>query len=304
MNPPRRTLAALVLLLVTAAFATADEPVKLAASARFDLTADDQVGAIEAGRITVGAGSIDRPNWLPADRVPAVYTVNFPIDRIGWRGLAIQFTPKGTGTVSLALMGPWEQAAPGVLYKQEVLWDDLKADGATLADGGFERGEGAKVPGWESHGGTVQVQTAEVSAASGDRYARTWHNATLAAKLQVKAGTPVTLRLKARAALPKDFHEPKRILSHDTPAHRAAKHFRHGANFGNDLEVPPDQNWAVNYTEADVRHVKAEGFDHIRLPVGWHHYTGPAPTTRFRPHSSSASTPRWTRRSPRSWASW
>ena len=283
MNPPRRALAALALLLIPSAVAAADAPVKLAASARFDLTADDHVGAIEAGRIIVGAGAIDRPNWLPADRAPAVYTVNFPVDRIGWRELSIAFIPKGSGTVSLALMGPWEQASPGVLYKQEILWDDIKAEGADLADGGFEQGDGAKVPGWESRGGTVQVQTAEVSAASGDRYARAWHNATLATKLRVTAGTPVTLRLKARAALPKGFREPRRILGRDTPAHRAAKRFRHGANFGNDLEVPPGQNWAVNYTDVDVKNVKAEGFDHIRLPVGWHHYTGPGPDYAIAP---------------------
>jgi endoglucanase len=28
---------------------------------------------------------------------------------------------------------------------------------------------------------------------------------------------------------------------------------------------------------ADLKLIRAEGFDHIRLPVGWHHYTGPAP---------------------------
>ncbi|APW61403.1 glycoside hydrolase family 5 protein [Paludisphaera borealis] len=283
MIPPRRPLAALAFLLIPTAFALADEPVKLAGSARFDLTADAKTGAIDDGRITVGDGSIDRPNWLPADRQTGSYTVNFPVSRIGWRGLSVRFTPRATGTVAVTLMGPWEQASPGVLYRQEVLWDDLKADGAKLADGGFEQGKGAEVPGWESRGGTVVVQTAEVAAASGDRYARTWHNETLSTKLEVTAGTPVTLHFKARAALPKGFREPKRILSHDTPAHRAAKRFRHGANFGNDLEVPPGQTWAVNYNADDIRHVRAEGFDHIRLPVGWHHYAGPAPEYRLSP---------------------
>ncbi len=28
---------------------------------------------------------------------------------------------------------------------------------------------------------------------------------------------------------------------------------------------------------ADLKLIRAEGFDHIRLPVGWHQYTGPAP---------------------------
>lgn len=71
--------------------------------------------------------------------------------------------------------------------------------------------------------------------------------------------------------------EMKPLAGRDTPAHRAAKKFMRGANLGNDLEVPPGQNWAVNYTVDDLAHIRAEGFDHVRIPVGWHHYAGPAP---------------------------
>lgn len=59
-------------------------------------------------------------------------------------------------------------------------------------------------------------------------------------------------------------------------------HLRKGANFGNYLEVPPDQNWALVHDANDVEHVKQEGFDHIRLPVGWHHYAGSAPEFRLK----------------------
>jgi endoglucanase len=69
----------------------------------------------------------------------------------------------------------------------------------------------------------------------------------------------------------------ERASAHGTPAYRAAKQFMRGANFANFLEVPPGQGWAVHHTVADLKFVRAEGFDHIRLPVGWHHYTGPAP---------------------------
>src|ERR1051326_3139698 len=71
--------------------------------------------------------------------------------------------------------------------------------------------------------------------------------------------------------------EMRPIAGRDTPAHRAAKGFMRGANLGNDLEVPPGQSWAVNYTVEDLAHIRSEGFDHIRIPVGWHHYAGPAP---------------------------
>ena len=69
----------------------------------------------------------------------------------------------------------------------------------------------------------------------------------------------------------------KPITDLNTPAHLAARGFMRGANIANYLEVPPDQKWSTPHTVADLKLIRAEGFDHIRLPVGWHHYTGPAP---------------------------
>jgi endoglucanase len=68
-----------------------------------------------------------------------------------------------------------------------------------------------------------------------------------------------------------------------SPADHALDNFRRGANFGNYLEVPPDQNWALSYDLDDIRNTKREGFDHIRLPVGWHHYAGPGPEYKLSP---------------------
>ncbi len=50
-----------------------------------------------------------------------------------------------------------------------------------------------------------------------------------------------------------------------------------GANIANYLEVPPGQHWESPHTVKDLEWIHGEGFDHIRLPVGWHHYCGPAP---------------------------
>jgi endoglucanase len=63
----------------------------------------------------------------------------------------------------------------------------------------------------------------------------------------------------------------------DTPAHAALRHFSKGANFGNYLEAPRSQDWGVRYTERDLDAVKSEGFDHVRLPIRWNDYAGPAP---------------------------
>ena len=62
-----------------------------------------------------------------------------------------------------------------------------------------------------------------------------------------------------------------------TPAHAALKRFSKGANFGNYLEAPRTQNWGARYSERDLDAVKAEGFDHIRLPIRWNDYSRPAP---------------------------
>jgi endoglucanase len=69
----------------------------------------------------------------------------------------------------------------------------------------------------------------------------------------------------------------KPIANPRSPAHLAARGFMRGANIANYLEVPPGQDWYVRHTAADLKFIRAEGFDHIRLPVGWHHYTGRGP---------------------------
>jgi endoglucanase len=71
--------------------------------------------------------------------------------------------------------------------------------------------------------------------------------------------------------------EMKPLAGRESPAHKAAANFRHGVNLANYLEVPPGRNWSVKITAEDFARIKAEGFDHIRVPIGWHHYAGPAP---------------------------
>src|SRR5262249_1374372 len=82
---------------------------------------------------------------------------------------------------------------------------------------------------------------------------------------------------------PAGFVEMQRITGGSTPAHRGAKRFLRGANLGTGLEAPPGQDWGAHYTPVDMRHIRAEGFDHARIPIGWHHYTGPGPAFRIKP---------------------
>ncbi|HLQ46761.1 MAG TPA: glycoside hydrolase family 5 protein, partial [Planctomycetaceae bacterium] len=173
----------------------------------------------------------------------------------------------------LTLRGMWEEASKGVIFRQEVLWDAFVVSGTEIANGSFEDEEESGVPaGWQSFGGRTLAATAELPAADGKRLARTWHDQGLSTSLTVKAGEPVDIICSVRAAVPPGFVEMPRIESRDTPAHRAAKRFRRGANFGNYLEAPKGQDWGAKYAAEDFEHVRAEGFDHVRLPIAWQHY--------------------------------
>ncbi len=79
------------------------------------------------------------------------------------------------------------------------------------------------------------------------------------------------------ASAQNDLPAMKRITGTNTPAHIAARGFMRGANIANYLEVPPGGGWSIPHTVVDLQRIRAEGFDHIRLPVAWHRYTGPGP---------------------------
>ena len=99
--------------------------------------------------------------------------------------------------------------------------------------------------------------------------------------LNATAKMPETVLAKARAVVPPDYDEMRRFAGRSTPAHRAAKKFLRGTNLGNYREAPPGRDWGAKYTDADFVHIKAEGFDHVRLPVAWHHYASNAPDFRL-----------------------
>jgi endoglucanase len=287
MNPPigRNGLVfifACVLASAPPSLMAAGEPVKMASSARFDLYSDSPGIALVGGHVAFGTATIRRMSWLPESVRSRGYTVSFPVSFTRWRPLAIQFTPDRAGTITLTLLGPWEEVSKGVPYRQEVFWDDVQAEGTALANGGFESPLAVSPAGWRSNGGIVVRQNSEVPAVEGLQYARTWHKAPLLTTLKVEGGRPVTIRLHARAVRPAGLTEMKRIASRSTPAHLAARRYLRGVNLSNGLEVPPGQDWGAHYRPEDLRLVRNEGFDHVRIPVAWQHYTGPGPEFRIR----------------------
>lgn len=82
-----------VIIGLAGGIAMAAEPVKLAGTARFDLSADRQAGAIGDGRFLDGDGSLARMNWLAVAEQPRGYTASFPVTYRGWRTTALRFTP-------------------------------------------------------------------------------------------------------------------------------------------------------------------------------------------------------------------
>jgi len=72
----------------------------------------------------------------------------------------------------------------------------------------------------------------------------------------------------------------KPITSHHTAAYSAAKMFQRGVNLGDYLEAG---RWGVTITPEDFVQMKREGFDHVRVPVGWYRFAGPAPDFTLSP---------------------
>jgi len=84
--------------------------------------------------------------------------------------------------------------------------------------------------------------------------------------------------------MPSNPPEMKPLKGHDTPADRAAKLFKHGVNLGDYLEAPPKYfGRGVTVSADEIVQMKREGFDHVRVPMGWHNYTGPGPEFTLAP---------------------
>ena len=72
-----------------------------------------------------------------------------------------------------------------------------------------------------------------------------------------------------------DAQTMQRITGRNTPAHQASLRFMRGVNLGNYLEYAVGHPARTQtYTATDFAQIRAEGFDHVRIPVAWHLYAG------------------------------
>jgi len=217
-----------------------------ASQARIDIVA--QAGNLLLPGIAPPIGTAEPMSWLGAEAMLRSTTVTVPIHDFGNTEFEVQFSVSSDTEVKFDFMGPWKQSADGKQQELTVLWNV-----AQIVDG--------KLNGFTP--GTA------------------WHNRPIKATYFATANRTIRLRCSVTVPpvlRPQTNHRP----AADSVAFTLAKSFRRGVNLANFLEVPPDQNWGNHSTRAaDFQLIKNEGFDHVRIPVAWHHYCGPAPHFRI-----------------------
>ena len=85
--------------------------------------------------------------------------------------------------------------------------------------------------------------------------------------------------LKAAPFVPSNPPEMQPLTNRHSPAFEAAKRFMRGVNLGDYLENGGPNPITVAADEFAL--IRSEGFDHVRVPVAWHRYAGPAPEFRI-----------------------
>lgn len=250
------------------------QPFKTADFARFELIPLTSRLELTNCRVLYGSGKfVNTTKEISTNKIP-VYEITFPINHYSWTETAIMFLPNASGSISIRLSGPYEKSTNGIVYREDNLWDKIEITGATITNGSFEEVTGNRPIAWVYGGGTVN--SAPVKAFDGHYYARTSHDKALEQKFDVKANTPVVVKVRARSFPPFNFKDMKRITE-KTPAHSIALAYKRGVNLPGILENPPQNLQNITLLHTDFVFMKSEGFDHIKLPVAWHYYVGGAP---------------------------
>lgn len=269
-----RIAQSLFLFALASGLASAAEPppAELATEGRVFFVADASAGELSIQ--ATGGAEIGRLNWMGPDERPRTGEIRFAINHYSWREIRVALKTERDGRIEVKLAGPWV-GPDGQERRREVLWDDLAAEGAALANGGFEAGAATAADaaplGWYRWGDGPAVSA---EARAGERSARTWDRRVLSQPIAVRAGQPVTLTFHARAVLPEGASDMEPLPAGKTPAFAAMPRFQRGVNIGNWLEVPPGKGWDRPHSVEDIAQIAAAGFDHIRFPVSWHHYLG------------------------------
>lgn len=202
-----------------------------------------------------------------ADAGPAGFHGAVPVNRHTWTDGGFRFVPRSDGQAILSLGPAPPSEAFGQRFHGALVVNTLSVNGSLV--------NGALEPQAEPEprvGGCVRINRAAKETGN-----VVPESSSLEHRIALEAGHPVTVRFSVRAMPPPGYRDMARLPSSGTPAHKAVQYFQRGINLGNHLEAPPDEDWGPRYSATDFDAIKAEGFDHVRLPVAWQHYMTPDP---------------------------
>jgi hypothetical protein len=145
--------------------------------------------SIEGGRWFYGT-------WRGEERARRIVQGLVPVGANRWGTAMLRFTPAASGTVRLALTGRNRAGSedPTPESASAVVWDAVAVTGATLANGGFEDGDGAIPADWRADKPDAMERIREpLLVRTGAAAVRIMPGAWLSQPLAVEAGCPVTV---------------------------------------------------------------------------------------------------------------
>lgn len=267
--------------LLTANAGGAPDQTWPAQSVRFSVRAEASAGALRGvgplwGRgwlVPGGTGDSDKthsPRWFGGGAVHAY----------GWTPLGFRVVPVSDGWATLSFEAPPVETEGGQTFQGAVALAEVEVEGTTLLNGRFHiQPDGSPVHwSWQNHDGHPPQSGSPNGL--GKRHVHIPRGTRLEQRIPLTAGQAVTVRFQARAVLPDGAQPMLPRRDSPSPAHVAVRAFRRGVNLGNYLEAPPNEDWGGSYSASDFDAIRSEGFDHVRIPVAWHHHLGPAPERR------------------------
>lgn len=219
----------------------------IATHARVDVIADSDTATLSGGKWSfVEDAFAQRMTWLTDKPHAATYFSEFSIVDFAAPPNVFSFVSDEDTQVQLELSGVWRANGRGGAKRLMVDWKGFEVSGAKLI------------------GEPFQARTA-------------WGEDPIRLKILVNAAVPIYIKVAAQAH--RNTPVDPSAARQDTRAHKLAAKLKRGINLSNWLEVPPKEDWGDNACDAkDFAEIKRNGFDHVRVPIGWHHQTGPRPS--------------------------
>jgi len=181
-------VAALALSLASVVWA--DEAIQ--PEGRLDVDGTNDGINLVVGEI-VGGGEVNNASWMDDAKNKQYIAGSFEIGS-DWKQAGYAFTPEKDGKVVIFLRSRWTDDKPPV-------WsfiDDVKAEGAAVANGDFEKGSDS----WElgQKDDSAKSEIVDGKGRNGGKAVKVAHDAPAYQEIDVKAKTPVKITFWYKAA--------------------------------------------------------------------------------------------------------